>query len=104
MRIRPGRERSLITGILALVITIAGLIIMSGAPGGFGPFLIIWIMFGIVAAAVSFYNAFSRRGLSLYDIEKEDREYDDEARYCPNCGKPAGEKASFCKFCGERLD
>ena len=79
MRIRPGRTRSLIAGIMALVVMVVGLIMMSRT-GGFGPsvpgfggilgiFKILWVAIGLIGAAAAFYNAFSREGIALYEIE-----------------------------------
>jgi hypothetical protein len=116
MKIRPGRTRSLITGVMALVVTFLGAVMLSAAPDGiFGIFRLVWILFGLIAAGAAFYNAFSKEGISLYEIEsRQDRserrdparpdfEPGDVARFCPNCGKPASERASFCKYCGESL-
>lgn len=115
MKIRPGRKRSLVTGILVLVITAFGLVTMSGASGmgfprmggTFALFKIIWLVFGLVAAGVSFYNAFSKEGMTLYEIEP-DRESQygnqaDDGNYCPQCGKPVSEDDRFCRNCGAQL-
>jgi hypothetical protein len=121
MKIRPGRTRSLISGVMALFVTIFGAVMLSAAPGGiFGFFRWIWIAFGLIIAAASFYNAFSKHGISLYEIDRtgdrtprgapewiEERGLGEEAgkaRFCPNCGKPVSERARFCKFCGEPLE
>jgi ribosomal protein S27AE len=105
MKIRPGRTRSLIGGIAALLVMIVGLVMMSssGGVGGFlAPFMILWVIIGLAGATVSFYNAFSREGVPLYEIDLEaDRE--GNARFCPQCGRPVERDARFCKYCGAPL-
>lgn len=101
MRVRPGRERSLLAGVMALVVMIAGLVMMGsfGGTGGFpGLFMLLWVLVGLGAAAMSFYNAFSRRGLPLYEVDLEE-----EAGFCPQCGRPVGEGDRFCRHCGASL-
>ena len=114
MKIRPGRMRSLIAGIMALVVMAVGLVMMSGA-GGFGPsmmpgvggiftiFKILWVVVGLVGAGAAFYNAFSREGLPLYEIETE-RSEDEEGQYCPQCGRSVSANDKFCRNCGAPLD
>lgn len=102
MRIRPGRIRSLIGGIAALMVMIVGLVMMSST-GGMGfvptPFIVLWIIIGVLGAGVSFYNAFSRRGVPLYEVDMDG----EEGRFCPQCGKPVEEDDRFCEHCGTRL-
>ncbi len=99
MRIRPGRERSLFGGIAALWIMIVGLAMMSSfgsmAGGVPGAFTLLWVLFGLAGAAMSFYNALSSRGLPLYEVELAQ-----DARFCPQCGKPIGKSDKFCRYCG----
>jgi hypothetical protein len=99
MKIRPGRTRSLIAGVLILVVMGAGLIMMGGFPG-FGPFAIIWVVIGLAAAGMAFYNAFSKEGLPLYEVDHRQPEGEN---YCPNCGRPVGRDDHFCKHCGHTL-
>lgn len=108
MRIRPGRTRSLVAGIAALVVMVIGLVMMTrsvgpfGGPGGIvGPFIIAWVVIALVGAGLAFYNAFSRRGISLYEIDMEE---DDDASFCPQCGKPVDRSDEFCRHCGARID
>ncbi len=118
MRIRPGRTRSLIGGVVALIVTAIGLVIMpsAGMPGGMGgmpgasdPFAIFriaWVAIGLIGAGVSFYNAFSSKGVSLYEIDPRDdlhRSNPDEGSFCPKCGKPIGKDDRFCRNCGTYL-
>jgi ribosomal protein S27AE len=102
MRIRPGRTRSLVGGILALLVMFVGLWMMSRF-GGFGgppwPFMLLWVLIGLGGAAASFYNAFSRRGLPLYEIDTDSG----EERFCPRCGAPVGLDDQFCSHCGASL-
>lgn len=99
VRIRPGRTRSMIAGIMALVVMVAGLWMMTGF-GGFGglpwPFLALWIVIGLGGAAAAFYNAFSKRGLPLYEIDGDVG----TRRFCPQCGNPASREDQFCRHCG----
>lgn len=109
MNIRPGRGRSLIGGVAALLVTLVGAVMMSsfntfqmGAGMGFiGIFRIVWIVFGLVAAGASFYNAFSDRGLPLYEVEVDNGPRDEE--FCPQCGKPVGSDDRFCRHCAAPL-
>ncbi|MGD1996685.1 MAG: zinc ribbon domain-containing protein [Anaerolineae bacterium] len=96
MRIRPGRGRSVIAGILALVVTAGGLAMIR--PWAPGTFAFIWVAVGLGAAAASFYNAFSQRGLPLYEVDLEEGTH-----FCPECGKPVEEKDGFCRHCGAPL-
>ncbi|MGC9348910.1 MAG: zinc ribbon domain-containing protein [Anaerolineae bacterium] len=113
MKIRPGRTRSLIAGVMALVIMVVGLVMMSRT-GGFGPavpgmggilsiFKILWIVIGLIGAGAAFYNAFSREGIALYEVEGEDAERGQNGQYCPQCGRPVSEDDSFCRHCGASL-
>jgi len=104
MRIRPGRTRSLIAGVMALLVMIIGVVMMSqfGAIGAFKPFMIIWIIIGLVGAGVAFYNAFSREGVPLYEIERDQDDREGGA-YCPQCGQPVSPDDRFCRNCGARL-
>ncbi len=99
MRIRPGRERSIFGGIAALLVMIVGLAMMSSfgsmAGGVPGAFVLLWVLFGLAGAAMSFYNAFSSRGLPLYEVD-----LNQEAHFCPQCGKPIGKADKFCRYCG----
>lgn len=104
MKIRPGRTRSLLGGLAALLVTIIGAVMLSGfarVGGPIGIFLVVWVIFGLLAAAASFYNAFSERGLPLYEIDTEEEERD--RVFCPQCGRPVGKNDAYCRHCGARL-
>lgn len=117
MRIRPGRTRSLIAGIAALVVTAVGLLMMSslgqfggfGSPmpgmgGVFGIFKIVWLAIGLIGAGVSFYNAFSRKGVPLYEIETDQEQSSHNGdQFCPQCGRPISSTDRFCRHCGTQL-
>ena len=91
---------SLVGGVIALVVVLTGLMMMSGAPsGGPGIFLVVWVIFGLAIAGLSFFNAFSDEGLPAYEIEVKDA--DDS--FCRRCGKPARSDDRFCRSCGAAL-
>lgn len=109
MRIRPGRTRSVFVGIMALLVTVFGLIMMgqaSGMPGpGMGPFVIVWVIFGLAGSAMAFYNAFSEKGLPLYEVDVEEgQEGDKSSTFCPQCGRPVAADDQFCRRCGAPLE
>jgi len=110
MRIRPGKTRSLIGGILMLVVMIVGLLMMPGNLGIGGPigssvgiFKILWIAIGLIGAAVSFYNAFSEEGVPLYEVDVGEEPESGADAYCPECGKAVREDDRFCRHCGASL-
>lgn len=105
MRIRPGRTRSLLAGIMALVVTAAGLLMMGSftGAGDIPPaFIVVWVVFGLGGAAAAFYNAFSRRGLPLYEVDVETDEADSDL-FCPQCGEPVDAEDRFCRHCSAPL-
>jgi hypothetical protein len=82
---------------------VGGLVMMGqvGIARGFlAPFMVIWVAIGLVGAVVAFYNAFSRKGVALYEIETDGEQ---AGAYCPQCGKPIGRGDRFCKHCGATL-
>jgi hypothetical protein len=87
---------------MMLVVMVVGLAMMSSFGGPLGPpgwFMLLWVVIGLGGAGASFYNAFSRRGLALYEIDMEE----EGAGFCPQCGKPVKEEDSFCRHCGASL-
>ena len=113
MRIRPGKTRSLIGGILMLVVMIVGLLMMPGNLGNlgirgpmssaFGIFKILWIVIGLIGAGASFYNAFSEEGVPLYEVDMGKEPESGADVYCPECGKPVRKNDRFCRHCGASL-
>jgi ribosomal protein S27AE len=105
MRIRPGRTRSLVGGIMFLLITILGFVMMSSFPGGgpIGIFMIVWLIFGVVGAGISFYNALSERGVALYEVDTEHEHKDEALEFCPECGREVSWDDEFCRHCGADL-
>jgi len=91
-----------------LLVMIVGLVTMSrfGGPTGgvFGPFVIIWVVIGLVGAAMAFYNALSKEGLPLYEVDVEEDQEEAGSAFCPQCGMPVGEDDQFCRHCGASLD
>jgi hypothetical protein len=91
-----------LAGVLVLLVMVFGAVMLLsfGGPRGLMlPFLLIWVIFGLVAAAAAFYNALSPRGLPLYEVDLED----DERQFCPDCGQPVSRADTFCRNCGRRL-
>jgi hypothetical protein len=77
-------------GTEALLVTAVGAIMMSSFSqlgGPIGKFMIVWLVFGLEAAAAPFRNAFGERGLPLYAVEMDERE---GQAFCPRCGRPVG--------------
>ena len=79
LRIKPGREASILTAFVAVVMGLFGLFVMVpamsamssfGPAGSIGPaFAIVWVLAAFGIAAFYGYNAFSQRGASLVDID-----------------------------------
>ena len=90
---------------MTLVIMIIGAAALSQAgSGGMGTiFFFAWIAIGLIGAGISFYNAFSEEGVSLYEI---DLEGSDRAgtTFCPKCGSPVQKTDQFCRNCGAPLN
>jgi hypothetical protein len=84
---------------MALMVMVLGLWMLSSF-GGFGdlpwPFMALWIVIGLVGAAAAFYNAFSKRGLPLYELDADT----DAQGFCPRCGRSVGPEDRFCRHCG----
>jgi hypothetical protein len=103
MRIRPGRTRSIFVGIIALVVMLVGVWMLQGV-GGWGsppwPFLAIWVLVGLGGAAAAFYNAFSKSGLPLYEVDTGPH----GPQFCPQCGQGIGSNDAFCRHCGVALE
>ena len=109
-RVRAGRTGSLLGGIMGVVTLVVGVSLMGGSlfgsPVGAPPvFVIAWIVICLVISGMSFYNAFSAEGVSLYEIETEARSAppSEPAAYCPQCGSSVGADDKFCRQCGTRL-
>jgi hypothetical protein len=120
MRIRSGRTRSLIGGVAAIPVMILGLVMMSrfrrATPGPgtgmpIGLFMVLWTVVLLIGAGAAFYNAFSRRGVALYQIDVDAPATPSEQRdtqaanafFCPRCGQPVGRSDAFCRHCGADL-
>jgi hypothetical protein len=79
LRIKPGREASILAAVLAFAMGIFGIVVLAPAFASgpsFGPpgsaasgFVTIWIIAAFGIAAFYAYNAFSKRGASLIDID-----------------------------------
>ncbi|MDQ4077588.1 MAG: zinc ribbon domain-containing protein [Chloroflexota bacterium] len=114
IRVRPGRTQSLVAGIVAIAMGLFVLVMFTGMgglfPGGpiggaFGLFPLLFLVVVLVIAVMSFYNAFSEKGVPTYeiDIESDRNRESNGGRYCPNCGEPVGERDRFCRNCGHPL-
>lgn len=91
-----------------LLVMIIGLVMMTSFGGFIGTrfraFVIIWLVVGLVGAAMAFYNAFSEEGLPLYEVDvEEDEELERGTVFCPQCGRPVDEDDQFCRHCGAPL-
>ena len=74
VRVRPGRTQSLVGGIMGIVMLMVGLGLFSGLGGPFGfprVFALAWMAVCVVITAISFYNAFSARGIAVYEVETD---------------------------------
>ncbi len=95
-----------------LLVTVVGVVMMNrfGGPAGgvFGPFVMIWVVVGLAGAAMAFYNALSKEGLPLYEVnveeERGDQSDEEAGPFCPQCGKPVGAGDQFCRHCSASLD
>jgi hypothetical protein len=59
----------------------------------------VWVVVGLGGAAAAFYNAFSKRGLPLYEVETDAG----SGVFCPRCGQPNEREDQFCRHCGASL-
>jgi hypothetical protein len=92
---------------MAIVVMIVGLVMMTsfGQAGPrlgslLGPFKIAWVAITLLGAGLAFYNAFSDRGISLYEV---DADGEGQVGFCPQCGKAVGEHDRFCRHCSATL-
>ncbi|MGD2143643.1 MAG: hypothetical protein PVF54_04095 [Anaerolineae bacterium] len=100
MRVQPGRRQSLLVAIamvLAMAVVLAMIRQFGGRPGGaFGPLMTAWMVTGLIGAAMAFYNAFSKKGLPLYEADDES---EDDPVFCPECGRLVGPDVQSCRYC-----
>lgn len=120
--IKPSREMSGISFIIAVVMVIFGIMWLGSAGGGFDLFGIVFILLGIFMVIWHFSNATGIKRFSLYDItdnneavhpaEKYPFDNDPAERpnsalhkaYCPWCGGALENKQYvFCPMCGKRI-
>ena len=129
--IKPGRMPALQGGLASIFVGIFGIIwtfgaASIGAPVFFTLFGVAFVMFAIVNAGFSFYNAAAKNRHSVIDIVEETEEPDplnmyfgkggeghvpdDEPRandkpagFCPYCGAKAQHDYAFCAHCGKEL-
>lgn len=73
--------------------------------GAITAFRIAWVALGLFGAGASFYNAFSQKGMPLYEVDLEGNEGQTgrEGPFCPKCGQPVGRADKFCRNCGAAL-
>lgn len=129
--IKPGRGSSMEGGFAAVFACIFGVIwtigaSSIGAPPLFTVFGIVFILFAVVKAGFSFYNATAENRPSVFDIVEDHEEPDplnvyfgkggeghvpDEvaqpnekpAGFCPYCGAKVQNDYAFCAHCGKEL-
>lgn len=70
MRVRPSRRASMVNMVIFLVITIAA--VVGAGPRVDSGVLLMMVLMGLGAASLHAYNAFSKRGISVYEIDGED--------------------------------
>lgn len=110
MKVKPGRERSLYGGVLALVVTLVGTYILlrvgdmgtleKTLGGPTGMFAVIWLLFGLGTAGAAFYNAYFRRVMAPSEVEAQGA----PPVYCPRCGRPVAAEDAYCGHCTARLN
>ncbi len=127
--IKPGRNGSLVGGIAGVFMSIIGLTMLVQAIGsgvGFAVvFMIGWTAFAVIITASNFYNAFSKKRHSTYDIVDHYEEPDPlnerfgyvrdeeapqrrtsregDSSFCPYCGEKVEKDYEFCNHCGKQL-
>jgi len=113
--IKPGRGPSLIGGILAGFVALAGVgwtitAFSLGAPWFFGLFGIGFTIATLCIAVYHIRNAVSRNRFSVIDVVDSREEPDPlnqrfgAPRYCRQCGVSLPGDANFCSSCGVKID
>lgn len=122
--IKPGRGPSLIGGIGAIVVGVAGVgwtigANQIGAPGFFSIFGVGFVIVAVCIAVYNFKNATGKNRYSSFDITGGDEEPDPlnqrfgesapgqpatASRFCSQCGEKLPEGARFCPGCGQNIE
>lgn len=115
--IKPGRGPSLQGGLANVFAGIFGVIwtigaAAMGAPAFFVLFGVLFVVFAVVRAGFSFYNAIAQNRHSIMDIVDEYEEIDPLNAYFGKGGEghapeesreDAAAKKGFCPYCGDRV-
>ena len=122
--IKPGRGRSMMGGVVGIVMICFGILWTVGAAqisGIIALFGVLWTCIAIGMTIYNFKNATGKNRYSVYDITDENEEpdpfnerfgnsfYDYEkkdevdSKFCPYCGTPVKEEFEFCNQCGKKL-
>ncbi len=123
--IKPGRGPSMLSGVVAIVAGLFGVVWLlsassMGAPGVFPLFGLIFVGIAIAVAVYHFKNATGKNRYSSFDITDDQEEPDPlQARFgeqseekqpdrqgglfCPYCGASVEPAYVFCNHCGKKL-
>lgn len=126
--IKPGRGPSLQGAIASIFVGIFGVIwcfgaAAIGAPSFFVLFGVVFVVFALVQAGFSFYNATAKKRHSVIDIVDAQEEPDplneyfgeggegyvpeeerEEKGFCPYCGESVKRAYVYCPKCGKNID
>ena len=113
--IKPGRGPSLMGGVIAAFVALAGVGWMiaaftMGAPWFFALFGIGFIIAAVCMALYHFRNAFGRHRFSIADVVEGGEEADPLNRrfgpslFCRRCGVSLPGDANFCSTRGTKID
>ena len=112
MGIRPGSRRSLLAGVVMLLVMVASVAMMRSfaCPPSrvFSAFVIICVPIEVIGASIAFYSEFSKDELPLYELDppdsEESRDLPKAEAFCPKCGRPVSENDQFYRSCGAPLN
>lgn len=107
-RVVPGRANSALGGVSSLAVGAFGIVwIISaasmGAPGYMIGAGVMFVLFAIGGAIVSFYNAGAERRFPIVEIEPSTPAPAADDAFCTACGAPASRNHNFCAACGNPI-